>query len=188
MKIILASSSPRRQELLRQIGLAFTVREADFSEKEESFSGVGDMAVFNACGKASAVNADDGDFVIAADTVVSLDGVVMGKPKDEEDARRMLALLSGKVHEVYTGVCVRHNGENHQAVEMTKVKMRKLPEKDIRAYVATKEPLDKAGAYGIQGKGALLVEWINGCYYNVVGLPLVCLMGLLEKAGFDFEY
>ena len=188
MKIILASSSPRRQQLLKQIGIDFEVREASFAEQHDTSLSVHDTAVFNAKGKALSVKADETALIIAADTIVSLQNSVMGKPENSEDAKKMLENLSGNTHEVYTGVCVRYMDKLYCDAEVTQVKMRTLSSKEIDSYVATKEPLDKAGSYGVQGKGALLVEKINGCYYNVVGLPLVCLMKLLKKAGFDFEY
>ena len=188
MKIILASASPRRSELLKQIGLEFTQETSSFCECVENNGCFSDLVIANAKGKAIKVKADENEFVVAADTIVVLDKTVLGKPQNAAQAKEMLALLSGKTHEVYTGVCVRHSGKLWFGFERTKVTMRDLPAQEIDDYVATKEPLDKAGAYGIQGKGALLVKKIDGCYFNVVGLPLVCLRGLLEKAGFIFEY
>ncbi|MDK2784328.1 MAG: nucleoside triphosphate pyrophosphatase [Bacillota bacterium] len=125
--------------------------------------------------------------VIGADTVVVLDGKILGKPHDEEEARAMLEALAGRWHEVFTGVAVIDpaGGRVASTREKTRVKFRSLCPKEIAAYVATGEPLDKAGAYGVQGKGALLVERIDGCYYNVVGLPLVKLQELLAEFGVD---
>lgn len=188
MKIILASSSPRRKELLEQIGLVFEQQTVDFEEITAQGIAPAQLVLQNAYGKAQSVQSDDEAIIIAADTVVVFAGKILGKPEDEKQARAMLGMLSGQTHEVFTGICVRRGENFYNAQEKTKVTMRKLPEKEIAAYVATGEPLDKAGAYGIQGKGALLVERIEGCYFNVVGLPLVCLKGLLEKAGFIFEY
>ena len=188
MKIVLASSSPRRQELLKQIGLDFDIIEANFGEIHDKRLSAHDIVLFNAKGKALSVESEKDVLLIAADTVVSLQNCAMGKPEDAGDAQRMLEALSGKTHEVYTGVCVRHMGKIYCDVEMTRVSMRKLSAREISGYISTKEPLDKAGAYGVQGKGALLVEKIDGCFYNVVGLPLVCLMNLLKKAGYYFGY
>jgi len=124
-----------------------------------------------------------GEIVIGADTLVVLDGQIFGKPVDADDARRMLTELAGRRHTVFTGVAVILNGQAWTDVATTEVAIRSLTGEEISAYVATGEPLDKAGAYAIQGLGALLVERIEGCYYNVVGLPLVILAKLLEKAG-----
>lgn len=188
MKIILASASPRRSELLKQIGLEFTQATSDFCECVENTNSFSDLVIANAQGKAGAVKANENEVVVAADTIVVLDKAVLGKPQNMAQAKKMLSCLSGKTHEVFIGVCVRHGGKIWSDFEKTKVTMLDLPEKEIDDYVATKEPLDKAGAYDIQGKGALLVKKIDGCYFNVVGLLLVCLRGLLEKAGFIFEY
>ena len=137
--------------------------------------------------KAEEISAGAGpeDLIIAADTVVSIDGRVLGKPRDPEDAAAMLAALSGREHTVYTGVTVRRGGETVTEHEATAVRFRPLTEGEIADYVATGEPMDKAGAYGIQDYGALLVEGISGDYFNVVGLPVCRLGRILTRFGVD---
>ncbi len=182
MNIILASGSPRRREILSAAGIEFTVKTADIEETMDKIlppDVVRDLAIQ----KAAAVNCADGDAVIAADTVVSVDGKILGKPKDEEDAKNMLRMLSGRMHEVYTGVCVRCGNMSESFSERTEVYFKKLSEKQIENYVKTGEPMDKAGAYGIQGKGALLITHICGDFFNVVGLPVSKLYDLLERSG-----
>jgi septum formation protein len=182
--IILASNSPRRRELLGQIGLAFTVAPADVDESicsGESPEGYAErLALKKSRSAASQVRTG---IVIAADTIVVLDGSIFGKPADAEDARRMLTELSGREHEVITGLAVvdATSGRFSVRTSVTKVTFRTLSEREIDAYIATREPLDKAGAYGIQERGALLVERIEGCYSNVVGLPLSLLGEMLRE-------
>ncbi len=185
MKVILASASPRRQELLRQIGHTPIVRPASFDEACGTASQAHEVALHNAVGKCDAVAAEVGDCVpvIAADTIVVIDNVILGKPQDAADAKAMLARLAGRTHQVMTGVAVRYRGRQLADVCVTDVSFRQLTEAQIAAYVATGEPLDKAGAYGIQGRGAVLVERINGCYSNVVGLPLARLQAMLDELG-----
>ncbi len=185
MKVVLASASPRRQELLRQIGHTPVVRPASFAESGGAASQAHEVALHNAVGKCSAVVAEVGDSlpVIAADTIVVIDNVILGKPQDAADAKAMLMRLAGRTHQVMTGVAVRYRGRQLAEVCVTDVSFRRLTEAQIAAYVATGEPLDKAGAYGIQGKGAVLVEKINGCYSNVVGLPLARLQAMLDELG-----
>ena len=173
MNIVLASGSPRRRELLTQAGIEYTVDPADIEEVTtetlpakvvEDLSRQKALAVWKK---------HQGEKVLAADTVVAFDDKILGKPADEEDAFRMLAELSGRVHQVYTGVTiVDENGNINTFSECTEVTMYDNSEESIRAYIASREPMDKAGAYGIQGLGAVLVEKINGDYNNVVGLPL----------------
>lgn len=191
MELILASASPRREELLKQMGLTFRVIPSNV-EEGQPYLPLRDWVLDLATAKAQAIPAADDRVVLAADTVVIKEGTVFGKPRDREEAMAMLRQLSGSVHEVMTGVCVlRHPGaasserKVYGDVEITKVYFRRLSEREISAYVETGEPLDKAGAYGIQGIGALLVERIEGCYYNVVGLPLVLTRRLLGKCGFS---
>ncbi len=201
MHIILASASPRRRELVQQIGWSEEICPASFAEAEteaealsriaeepasvqkqfQHFHGADLVTLFNAYGKGKSVKEEKGDArpVVAADTVVVLGEQVLGKPKGEDGALAMLRLLSGKAHEVKTGLAVFHQGAVHLHVETTKVYFRELTEKEIRWYISTGEPTDKAGAYGIQGKGAVLVEKIEGSYDNVVGLPLTALYKLL---------
>ena len=201
MHILLASASPRRRELIEQIGWSEEICPASFDEaatekeakerialEEETlqekfshFRGADLVTLFNAYGKGKAVLFEKGAAlpIVAADTVVVLGEKVLGKPKDEEGAKAMLRLLSGKAHEVKTGLSVFYKGEVHLHVETTKVYFRELTEKEITWYVSTGEPADKAGAYGIQGKGAVLVKKIEGSYDNVVGLPLTALYEIL---------
>lgn len=185
MQVILASASPRRLALLQQIGIEAKVCPADFDEVSGSAVQAEDVVLANAIGKCKAVVKIKGDSlpVIAADTVVVAEGVILGKPQNEEDAVGMLKQLSGKTHKVMTGIAVSCSGEMLAEVCETEVVFRELTDEEIKKYVATGEPLDKAGAYGIQGMGAVLVEKINGCYNNVVGLPLTRLQLILAKLG-----
>ena len=185
MQVILASASPRRLALLQQIGIEATVCPADFDEVSGSAVQAEDVVLANAVGKCQAVVKIKGDSlpVIAADTVVVAEGEILGKPQDAEDAIAMLKQLSGKTHKVLTGIAVSYAGEMLAEVCETKVVFRDLTDEEIKNYVATGEPLDKAGAYGIQGKGAVLVEKIDGCYNNVVGLPLTRMQLILAKLG-----
>lgn len=173
MMIILASNSPRRKELLQQVDIDFEVMGADIEEVTTQTAPdeiVKELSLM----KAKAVSEKcPGRVILAADTIVAFEGNILGKPKDEEDALNMLRMLSGKTHQVYTGVTIIHsNGFVDTFVESTDVTMYPNSEVLLKKYVATGEPMDKAGAYGIQGKGAVLVKKINGDYNNVVGLPL----------------
>ncbi len=187
-KLILASNSPRRKELLLQIGLSFSVEPADVDERvlpDESPDG---YALRVAMDKAhvAAVRARNG-LVIAADTIVVLDGKILGKPADTGDAEKMLSRLSGREHCVITGLAVMDatSGKALSRSSTTRVWFRSLASREISSYVATGEPFDKAGSYGIQGLGAMLIDRIDGCYSNVVGLPLSLLGELLRVFGFD---
>ena len=176
MHIILASQSPRRQELMKHFGLPFSVQVADIDEtmdpKEAPFDEVARVSLL----KASAIRRKADDVVIAADTIVVNDGVVLGKPADAAEAFAMLRSLSGKAHQVMTGMAVICQEKTVICTEVTDVYFRPLSDGEIRRYVETGEPMDKAGAYGIQGGAALFVEKIHGDYYNVMGLP-VCKLG-----------
>ena len=184
MKIILASASPRRQELLARMGCSFQVMVSDVIENNRQNLSPSVLAVNLAQAKAAAVaKLMPAAVVIGADTVVTLAGRIFGKPADEMQAAAMLRLLAGKKHEVISGVAVVAGEFVWTDYALTIVQMRELTDKEIASYVAAGESLDKAGAYGIQGKGALLIDSIAGCYYNVVGLPLVTLAKLLQKAG-----
>ena len=188
MEIILASQSPRRRELLARMGLEkFQVRPARGEEVMDETLPPWQLVERLSRQKAEEVAADAGEnaLVIAADTVVAVDGRVLGKPGDEAGAAEMLALLSGREHTVYTGVTVCLGGRQVTEHEATQVRFRPLTEKEIRQYIATGEPMDKAGAYGIQGYGALLVEGIEGDYFNVVGLPVCRLGRILAGLGVD---
>ena len=184
MNIILASASPRRRELLEQIGLPFSVRPS--AGEPEAAGLTPEAAVCSvALAKAENVAADASpeDLILAADTLVYLDGDPLGKPTGRDEAAAMLRRLSGREHEVYTGVALMGGGRKLVRCEKTFVRFRPLTEDMIRRYVDTGEPMDKAGAYGIQGIGCLLVESIHGDYNNVVGLPLGLLNSMLESFG-----
>ncbi|ASJ09609.1 septum formation inhibitor Maf [Thermococcus siculi] len=177
--LILASSSPRRREILSKFIEDFEVVPSE-AEERCSLSDPVQYAVELARRKAKDAHGRFGGTVIGADTVVSINGHILGKPKDEEHAFRMLKMLSGRVHQVTTGYCIIHSGEEHCGSVVTEVKFRELDDGLIRAYIRTGEPMDKAGAYGIQGKAGLFVEWIKGDYYNVVGFPLEIVWKLRE--------
>lgn len=169
--IILASQSPRRRELLKYITDNFKVMSSDVDETLPKDISPCDAVLYLSRIKAQPFK-NETDIVIGADTVVSIDNKILGKPKDFDDAYKMLSLLSGKWHNVYTGVTLI-KGENVKSFYVeTRVKFFELTDKDIENYIKTKEPMDKAGAYGIQGFGSLLVERIDGDYFNVVGLPV----------------
>lgn len=185
MHIILASASPRRRQLLEQVGVQFTVKASEIPENLTVDLPPTELAVSLASEKAASVASAvlEDAVVIGADTIVVLDGEVFGKPNDDLEARVMLERLSGHDHTVITGVAVAVGGQLFTAYSETNVRFRSLTKREIDAYIATGEPKDKAGAYAIQGVGALLVEKIDGCYANVVGLPLFTLSNLLAKAG-----
>lgn len=183
MKIILASQSPRRRELLERMGLTqFEIRPARGEECADPGLSPARLVEELSIQKAGeiAAGADPEDVIIAADTVVAADGQVLGKPHSRREAQEMLAFLSGRTHTVYTGVTVRQGDMVRTGHEATDVVFRELTPAEIRAYVDTGEPMDKAGAYGIQGRGCVLVEGIRGDYYNVMGLP-VCRLGLMLR-------
>lgn len=179
--LILASGSPRRLALLRELGLDPVVRSTDIDEtpwpNEDPVGHVERLAIEKGAG----VSCDSGDIVISADTIVSIDGRVLGKPTDEEHAAEMLRELSGRTHEVFTGVAVRQNNETTSFVETTVVHFAELSDEDIAWYVATGEPTDKAGAYAMQGRGGLFVVAIEGSFDNVIGLPRHRLRGVLQS-------
>lgn len=186
MNIILASNSPRRRELLERIGIReFHIVSPDVDESVEAGLSPADMVERLSRRKAQAVagRVPAGSLVIAADTVVALDGAVLGKPRSEADAFAMLSALSGREHHVYTGVTVVRGDRALTEHEETAVAFRDVGPEEIRAYVATGEPMDKAGAYGVQGKGALLVERLDGDFFNVMGLPVMRLGRMLERFG-----
>ena len=190
-RLVLASASPRRVELLRQLGLQFEQIISPNPEPAPTGDPV-DHAMQSAHSKAQAVANDLGNppdtCVIGADTVVAIGDTLLGKPTDPDDALRMLRLLGGRQHRVCTGVTVIDGqGVAHSATETTIVHMACLSDDVIISYVESGEPLDKAGSYGIQGLGARFIERIEGCYYNVVGLPLYRLTTLLAAAGFNVD-
>lgn len=186
-RLVLASTSPRRTDLLRQLGLRFEV--VDPGQAENSSSTDAETRVReNSLSKGRAVAEGLGDgIVIAADTVVLLDGKILEKPRDAYDAANMLKTLSGRVHTVVSAVTVidAPSKKEDTRVVRTRVKIRNLTEDQVEAYVASGEPLDKAGAYAAQGLGSVLIEWVDGCFYNVVGLPLSLLYDMLRAVGID---
>ena len=185
MNLILASASPRRQELLKLFGVPFTVRVADIDETMDFSRPAYEEVARVSRLKALAVARNDEDVVIAADTIVVCEGRVLGKPKDEADAAATLKLLSGRDHQVMTGCTVLCGDRIESFTEVTDLHFRELSDREIARYVASGEPMDKAGSYGIQGYGSMLVEGISGDYFNVVGLP-VCLLGrMLAQFGID---
>ena len=183
MQLILASQSPRRKELLGLFRLPFIVRVADADETMDPALPPRQEVARVSLGKALAVSREPGDVVIAADTIVVCEGQVLGKPRDEEDAFRILSLLSGRSHEVMTGMTVLTDDEIITHTEVTKIHFRELHPEEIRAYIATGEPMDKAGAYGIQGGAALFADQMEGDYYNVMGLPVCRLAMILRSLG-----
>lgn len=188
MNVILASGSPRRKQLLENMGIrGFQIVKPEFDESSVAAGDPAELVEALSRGKAAAAAAlaGEGPLLIAADTVVILGDAVLGKPAGEADAFRMLTALAGKRHQVYTGVTVRRGGTVITEHEVTEVAFRPLSAGEIRNYIATGEPMDKAGSYGIQGFGSLLVEGIKGDYFNVMGLP-VCRLGLiLRQFGLD---
>lgn len=188
-RVILASQSPRRTELLRVIGLAHEVRPADVDESQFPDEEPVVHAERLARAKAAKLAASFPDsVVIGADTIVVLDGQVLGKPANAAEARETLGRLSGRTHRVHTAVAVARGHDVRSAVETVEVTFAALSDRDIAAYVATGEPMDKAGGYGIQGHGAVIVERIVGDYFAVMGLPLARLVRLLRDIGVDHRF
>ena len=179
----LASSSPRRQEILAALGLEFSVGGPDVDETRRDGESAGDMVLRLAQAKAEAGSGVPGSVVIGADTAVVLGERVFGKPVDEADAIDMLVQLSGRTHQVLTGVAVRDDGETRSVLSSTDVRFREIRQDEARNYWQSGEPADKAGAYAIQGLGGVFVEGISGSYSGVVGLPVFETVTLLEKAG-----
>jgi len=186
--LILASQSPRRAELLRNAGISFEIRPADVDESaregEEPFEYVRRLAREKAL--AVLASAPNGALVLGADTTVVVDGESLGKPLDAEDARRMLGRLSGRVHQVTTAICLARRSHNGAAVtevesEVTEVEFSAISGPEIAAYVASGEPMDKAGAYAIQGGASRWIPRIQGCYFNVVGLPVARVCAMLAR-------
>lgn len=191
-EIILASRSPRRRELLERMGLTFRIIVPDIDEHMDRSLPPHALVETISAEKAKAVQAQVGKrpagqtpVIIAADTAVALDGELLGKPYDEADARRMLTALQGRHHQVYTGFTVLRGEKMVVRSEESEVFFRGLTQEEIGQYISTGEPMDKAGAYGIQGYGAMLVEGVRGDYFNVMGLP-VCALGQVLK-GFDID-
>ncbi len=189
MQIVLASQSPRRSELLKQLGLNFVIKTSFVDESNSRGLKASELVQYLAFEKARVIAEDSSlnreTIVIGADTVVVREGAILGKPRDREDAFNMLKSLSGRWHEVMTGVAVIdiNSFRYDKSIETTRVKMKELKDETINAYIDSGEPLDKAGAYGIQGLGAVLIDRIEGCYFNVVGLPISKLCDTLRNYG-----
>ncbi|MBR0198735.1 MAG: septum formation inhibitor Maf [Oscillospiraceae bacterium] len=186
MHIVLASSSPRRKELMEMLevpNLKILPAKGEEIPPEHASPGELVMALSRAKAREVAARCAAEDVIIGADTIVWVDGGAYGKPRDEEDAARMLRRLSGDSHEVYTGVTVIRGEQCLSQFERSLVRFRRLEEEEIRRYIATGEPMDKAGAYGAQGRGALFVEHIEGDFFNVMGLPLCRLGKMLKEQG-----
>lgn len=183
IRLVLASGSPRRREILSSAGYGFMLRRADVDETIPENVTSDKAALYLAELKNKAVAKNDGRVYLTADTVVVCDKAILGKPKDKADAKIMLRLLSGRSHFVYTGVCVSDSDKKISFQEKTEVFFYPLSDSEINRYAESGEPLDKAGAYGIQGKAALFVEKIDGDYLNVVGLPLARLSRTLAEFG-----
>ena len=180
MALVLASASPRRKEILSNAGIEFTARPADVDETLQEDESPGDHVRRLAEAKARAVWRE-GETVLGADTVVVVDDHILGKPADDRDAARMLGLLSGRRHRVVTGVCFYDGEQVRGAVEETSVEFLELSDQEIAAYIATGETADKAGAYAIQGGASKFVRRIEGCYFNVVGLPIARVYGFIRS-------
>lgn len=189
LRVILASQSPRRRQLLELVGIEHEVIPTD---TDETYL-IGELAEAHAerlaRAKAEAVARDEPDaVVIGSDTIVVIDGLVLGKPRDVGDAERMLGMLSGRSHTVMTAVAVSHEGRVASGVEIVDVTFMPIDEDEIRRYVATGEPMDKAGAYGIQGYGATIVRRVDGDYFAVMGLSLVRMVSLLREIGVSYDF
>lgn len=187
--LILASASPRRSELLRRINLCFEVRPANIPELDAHLDGAAQMVLLNAAMKAEKLSADYADsLVLGSDTTVVIDGDILGKPEDMEEARSMLRRLSGRAHTVYTAVALRWQAGDFMDdfVESSQVRFRTLDEEAIGEYFDRVNPLDKAGAYGIQEGRELIIEAVEGSVENVMGLPLQALQARLDAHGFNF--
>jgi septum formation protein len=186
MRLILASASPRRAELLRAAGISFDISPVEIDERflagETAERGVARVAEAKA--RKAAERFPD-DVVLGADTTVVVGDEALGKPADDADAERMLRLLSGRTHEVLTGICLCAAGRRLVHVEPTRVQIARLSDQEIGWYVATGEPMDKAGGYAVQGRASRFILGIQGSYSNVVGLPISCVCGLLKELGCD---
>lgn len=180
MQLILASQSPRRKALMELFPMPVQIRVADIDESMDPAKPPFEEVARVSLAKARAIHREETDVVVAADTIVVCQGQVLGKPADPEQAKQMLRLLSGRSHQVMTGLCVLQGARERVVTEVTDVCFRALSEQEIEGYVRSGEPMDKAGAYGIQGRGALFVQKIVGDYYNVMGLP-VCRLGQILR-------
>jgi septum formation protein len=185
--LVLASQSPRRREILTQAGFTFTVRVPGIEEVRLSSESPEDYVCRLALEKARAAASSPEEFVLAADTVVVVDGAVLEKPGSTQEAVEMLRRLSGRSHVVLTGVCLLHGGQEWSEFESTRVFFSALSEDELRDYCASGEPMDKAGAYAIQGLASKFIERVEGCYFNVVGLPISLVYCLCKQAGYSFN-
>lgn len=187
MSLILASGSPRRRELMEMLGIE-ELKIIPAAGEERLPRGAGPRETVEALARAKCAEVfpacDPGDICLAADTIVWFDGKIFGKPHSAEEAGEMLSALSGKTHEVYTGVAIMRGDMAFVGAEMTRVHFREIAPAEIAAYIATGEPMDKAGAYGAQGRGAVFVRGIEGDFFNVMGLPLCLVDSMLKKAGY----
>lgn len=184
MQFILASASPRRREILEQMGLQFSVRAADIDESSTATDPaalVEELSLKKA--QAVAKTTEENAVIIGADTVVAAADEILGKPKNEADARRMLRLLSGSTHRVFTGVTLIYEGVAHTAHCITEVTIQQMTNQEIEEYIASGEPYDKAGGYAAQGRAARYIVGINGCYWNVVGFPVNLFFNMLKQMG-----
>lgn len=186
--LVLASGSPRRREILAALGLTFTVRLPDPEETIVPGESPESAVLRLAEQKADSVSVAPSELVLAADTVVVLDGDLLGKPVDDREAIEMLMRLGGRSHEVFTGLALRVERRTVSMVTRTEVTFRSFDRVECEAYVATGEPLDKAGAYGIQGFGSALVDRIHGDFFNVMGLPVATLLRLFDSLGYRYAY
>jgi septum formation protein len=185
-QIILASKSPRRKQILQQVGLEFTIAVSDFDETQIKFKTPEDLVEKLSFEKAKVIAVKNPNaIIIGADTTVIYKNEIIGKPTSKQDAIRILKLLSGNIHEVVTGFTVISGNKSITKHVTSKVKFKKLSEAEIKAYVLTGEPMDKAGGYGIQDKGGLFVEDIQGDYFNVVGLPIFAVSEVLKQFGVE---
>lgn len=185
--VVLASQSPRRKEILTQAGIAFEVRISGIEEVRAPGESAEAYVARLAREKAMAVEAAEVEYVLAADTTVVIDGRVLEKPHSAADAAAMLRLLTGRRHMVLTGVCLRHRGSLRSSVETTFVHFAPMSEAEIAGYAASGEPMDKAGGYAIQGLASKYIQGIEGCYSNVVGLPIRRVYEMLREAGYPFQ-
>ncbi len=187
MNVVLASASPRRKTILENAGFSVKVRVSDADETLPCGIAPAKAVEYLAKIKANAVEREKDELIIAADTVVVLDGKILGKPADENEAFEMLSALSGRRHTVYTGVCLLYNEKEEIFSDRTEVEFYRLTKEEINEYIKSGEPMDKAGAYGIQGRGSLFVKGIEGDFFNVMGLPAALinqkLSGFLPKKG-----
>ncbi|MFO7819918.1 MAG: Maf family protein [Halanaerobacter sp.] len=187
MEIVLASASPRREMLLEQLGLDFKIEPSEIDETKVRLDSPSKLVQRLSYLKANEVQSEDYQLIIAADTVVSSQNLILEKPRDEEEAKRMLKKLSGTTHQVLTGITVMKGEKVRTDYEETNVTFKELTSNEIDDYIATGEALDKAGAYGIQAKGAVFVKKIEGCFYNVVGLSLYKLVEMVKEMGLEIR-